>query len=102
MAFLHLLQTISSLAFIKLKVLEKSWTMQIGPTGEFLTPAAVAPSLPPFLRLPREIRDLIYDAVLGATEEAPDFPSACGPRLDFSYRNRGLLERERDWTDPCQ
>ena len=49
--------------------------MQIGPTGEFLTPAAVAPSLPPFLRLPREIRDLIYDAVLGSTEEAPDIPS---------------------------
>ncbi|KAH7419016.1 hypothetical protein BKA64DRAFT_2082 [Cadophora sp. MPI-SDFR-AT-0126] len=72
-------------------------------TSEPVAPEADAGQspLPPFLRLSREIRDLIYLAVLEAADEAPPSPSACGPRLDLGYYEAGRIGR--DWPpDPCQ
>lgn len=57
--------------------------------------AIVAPSLPAFLKLSREIRDLIYHAVLESADEAPISPSACGPRLEAGSDCE-------NWIDPCQ
>ncbi|KAG4441368.1 hypothetical protein IFR05_003125 [Cadophora sp. M221] len=60
--------------------------------------SAVQPSLPPFLRLSREIRDLIYLTVLESIDEAPSSPTACGPRLDLGYQGY----KGSDWPDQCQ
>ncbi|KAK0124242.1 hypothetical protein ONS95_009217 [Cadophora gregata] len=60
--------------------------METGTSHEPAAVEAVVSSLPPFLRLCREIRDLIYLAVLGSADRAPVSSSACGPRLDLGYQ----------------
>ncbi|KAH7343004.1 hypothetical protein BKA65DRAFT_302956 [Rhexocercosporidium sp. MPI-PUGE-AT-0058] len=58
---------------------------------------ALKSSIPPFLRLSREIRDLIYLTVLESTDDAPSTPASCGPRLDLGYQGH----KGSDWADPC-
>ncbi|PVH89960.1 hypothetical protein DL98DRAFT_508184 [Cadophora sp. DSE1049] len=74
--------------------------MDTVPTHEPAVPGVDAGQspLPPFLRLSREIRDLIYVAVLEAADEEPASSGACGPRLDLGYQGH----RGSDWRDPCQ
>ncbi|CZT52012.1 uncharacterized protein RSE6_13245 [Rhynchosporium secalis] len=61
------------------------------------TPEASEVIHPPFFRLSQEIRDMIYDLVVGLAGEAPSSPAACGPRMDNGEQGY----RSSRWPDPC-
>ncbi|CZS94496.1 hypothetical protein WAI453_008089 [Rhynchosporium graminicola] len=61
------------------------------------TPEASEVIHPPFFRLSQEIRDMIYDLVVGLAGEAPSSPAACGQRMDNGEQGY----RSSRWPDPC-